>query len=275
MLEQLVDDLPPSVKEVEPAKAGSDWEVADLSDPAEVPVKCTHCDALVTVRAAVWKVFPAVTCPRCLGLYFERRAEREAAQHGRVPSRSEQFEERCPPKYLETEHSKLPDPANARTALRWEYGSKGLVLHGETGSGKTRTIWMILRKAFLDGKSFLYYSGNDFDRACKAAGGSQKEEAFMESLTGQDLIVFDDMGNEKPSARSETILLDVFRHREEWQKPILVTTQFVGAELGAPSRWANGNTGAAMQRRLSDRDIFLPIRLHNRSEPEPEQTTLL
>src|SRR5688500_3012220 len=102
--------------------------------PPPINKTCANCGKAFTLE------FPSLaayvnTCPEC--------AEREAVAHGQAliarslatcPNES-RWHALCPPEFRYTERHRLPSPTRLDAVLRWTYGKKGLVLHGDTGAG--------------------------------------------------------------------------------------------------------------------------------------------
>ncbi len=56
----------------------------------------------------------------------------------------------CPPIYRETDIHRLPPEAAKVT--QWQYGPRGLVVVGPTGVGKTRAMWLLLKRLVYEGR---------------------------------------------------------------------------------------------------------------------------
>ena len=122
---------------------------------------------------------------------------------------------------------------------------KGLLIHGTTGSCKTRLAWQIVR---------LIVEEN-----MRRAGESQYSwlwcDAYEMSVKGipheaerVHFLFIDDLGNEPTGTRHETALLHLLRKRCDWQRPTIITTQLTGAHFKA--RFFEGAAGEAILRRL-------------------------
>jgi DNA replication protein DnaC len=64
------------------------------------------------------------------------------------------------------------------------------------------------------------------------------------------VLVIDDLGNDKMQSSKEAIVLKVIRHRANWRRPTIITTQFVGSSL--EERFSDLHTARAVIRRLRD-----------------------
>jgi hypothetical protein len=70
------------------------------------------------------------------------------------PAEQSEWERICPEEYQRTDVPRLEenlrrrnyDVSWLRQVLAWQYGPKGLLVGGSTGVGKTRAIWVLLRR---------------------------------------------------------------------------------------------------------------------------------
>ncbi len=113
---------------------------------------------------------------------------------------------------------------------------RGLVIHGPTDSGKTRAVWRLMRKLSEDGIEWLFVEAIDL------------LDNIPERAFSIPVLVIDDLGNDALTQQKEVRLLKLLRSRANWHRPVIITTQFVGASL--EKRFNETATAQAVIRRL-------------------------
>ena len=147
-------------------------------------------------------------------------------------ARMEEFNRLCPALYRDTDPLKLPcNPDVVKLVLGWTYGSKGLVLHGATGRGKTRLAYMLVRRLVLDGRSVSAFDSLSFAHRVGETFGEYQGERFIREQQKVDVLMLDDLGKAKLTERAEAELFGLVEHRIANLKPLIVTTNFVGDKL--------------------------------------------
>ncbi len=143
---------------------------------------------------------------------------------------------------LELDQPKLKD------LLAWQ-GSRGLILRGPTGTCKTRSIWRLIRRLYVEGKTVTLLTAAQFDRECRDAGGNFTLTTWFDRLASRDVLVLDDLGKHPWTPATEATWFDLVDERTREDLPILVTTNDTGNSLAsrmAPER------AEALIRRLRD-----------------------
>ncbi|WP_043586701.1 hypothetical protein [Geminisphaera colitermitum] len=182
----------------------------------------------------------AVNC--CEACYEAAKIDQEAARRNR-----ELWERICPTEFR-------PDWDNAKGSATlfkrvMDWGAqwcpsegrapkRGLVIHGDTDSAKTRVCWQLYRRLCEEGVGVMLIEAIDLL-------DSMPQEAFSVPV-----LIIDDLGNDVPDFKKEQRLLKLLRTRANWHRHVVVTTQYVGADL--VSRFKQEATGAAIVRRLRD-----------------------
>lgn len=156
----------------------------------------------------------------------------------------------CPPAFTETQAARLPKPFMLDLVMKWQYGRKGLLLHGETGAGKSRCAWQVLRREFLTGRtveildaqSGLKYGAMFGDSAASAS-------EWVNKIGSIGILFLDDVWKARLTDSFEQALFAVINHRCDYLLPIIATTNDTGATLA--SRMGE-DRAAPMIRRLRE-----------------------
>lgn len=192
--------------------------------------KCPHCGAAVEMDRESYDLFGAVvSCERCLHDYDERKEEEAKAAHR--DELRESWEHLCPPAYAQPIDLKRINADAYHTALGWNPSGlvKGLLMIGDTGSGKTRTLWPIVKRHWEAGQVVRVFALNDFAYDVADAGREGGEKAFTDRIARQvDLLAFDDLGNHRFTPTVESALLDILERRMAHLRPLIITTQYRG-----------------------------------------------
>lgn len=149
--------------------------------------------------------------------------------------RMARFAELCPTIYRDTDvaHPGM-NKAFLASVMAWQFGARGLVLYGETRTCKTRMMWLLLNRLYVDERRrFVAMTSGEFARGCGEAYGTSAEDGriWFERLSRAPILFIDDFGKEKATERVESELFDIIEHRTSTGRPILLTTNGVGDTL--------------------------------------------
>ena len=103
------------------------------------PETCLTCQKTFVCEFSVYWARYVKFCPEC--------AEKQAAEDQKTESRRGLAEHNArgalvvPEAFRNTISDRLPRPDRLREVLRWRYGTRGLVMHGATGMGKSRCFY--------------------------------------------------------------------------------------------------------------------------------------
>lgn len=157
-----------------------------------------------------------------------------------------------PEAFKETERDRLPS-VSMQLAFDWKPGEKrSLLLHGTTGSGKTRVAWAVFNRLWRENYPF----GAEFLPMWRIEGkiekgfGEREHADVIEHLINVPLLVLDDLGKEKLTPRLECDLFAVMDERTARHAVTIITTNYNSQTLAA--RFGNAETGPAFVRRLKD-----------------------
>lgn len=136
------------------------------------------------------------------------------------------------------ESSRIPvGYVNAEGALpeviAWaESPTKGLLLQGGVGRGKTHNACIALRMAIDKRVTAKFVTFDDLLRECKATfKGRETEESVIGRYASCGMLCIDDMGKERVTEWSLPIIFSVINKRSMNLKPTIITTQYDGRTL--------------------------------------------
>ena len=170
-------------------------------------------------------------CPSC--------SKRKAAEQDRdlairaAAARARLWERLCPPRYRDTEAALLPQPDRLGAVLNWQHGSEGLLLHGPTGSGKTRCAWLLLKREFDLGRKIGHVESLDLSLRFAAMASQAPDAAagWVDKLCAAEILFLDDPFKVKLTERVEETLFLIVARRTDHNRPLIVTTNDVGETL--------------------------------------------
>lgn len=168
-----------------------------------------------------------------------------------VNRRRTRFEKICPPLYQSSDPARLPG-AQLAQVMAWGFNPRGLVLIGDTGKGKSRIAWYLLRRYLTKDRperGFLWFDCIGFGHAITEHYKAEDAEGWLESVAKVPLLFFDDLGKLKMTERAETELFGIIERRCANMLPIIATTNDSGDSLAARM---TENRGPAMVRRLRE-----------------------
>ena len=152
-------------------------------------------------NSATWK------CPDCERSVAEKIAARKKSE---IESSRNKFLDQVPVSFRRTERGKLPFPEKLDAALNWNFGSRGLLLFGPTGCGKSRVIWEVAKREIGKGIKVRCLSAYELIRyPAMFMAGDDAAGKFAEELVEAQLLLLDDVFKAKPTERIEELLFTV------------------------------------------------------------------
>ena len=198
-------------------------------------------------------------CERCV--WEIRRQEREGRKHETnakaATRRLEWWAKTWKPDsiYHDTDIDRLPDREATEKVLRWKSSlSKGILLQGESGSGKTRTVYLLLKRLLLEEGIYTTIKKcvllrHEISRAAKSDDDLARP-ALMKKLIEAPILYLDDLGQMAVTASAEEALLAIVEERTQVGKPIIATSQLTGDRF--IQQFVMRERGEAIARRLGD-----------------------
>ncbi len=178
------------------------------------------------------RIFAPSVCDPCTAARDRELAAIRAADHQRQLAKS--WACICPPEYAATNRDRLPHPELLDQVLAWRFGPTGLLLHGETGTGKSRCAYALLRREHFDGRRVRAVSGFAMSAyPAKLMADSRKAADWLAECVRADVLLLDDVAKVKLSERVEEALFLIVEERTAHRRPIIATTNDDGASLAA------------------------------------------
>jgi DNA replication protein DnaC len=160
------------------------------------------------------------------------------------------WENVCPVDFRNTDARKLPKPELLRCVLAWTYGARGLLLHGNTGLGKSRCAWLLLKREHDAGRRIRVIDHSiGFRYAELFANSAGDAAAWIERLCEADILFLDDVFKARLTDSLEQALFTIISTRCEQQRPNIITTNDTGESLKARM---SQDRGDAIYRRLTE-----------------------
>lgn len=207
----------------------------------------------MTVLGSVWPV--TFYCERC---YDAARAEHDAAEREAYRAkRARAWDDDVGRDAFNDTDTALLDPQKVARVMAWKLSPKGVLLHGASGKTKSRLMFMLARRVYVDDGVQVHVT-----RATAAARKVSEMnatpgfvESYIRSLITAPVLFIDDLGKETQSDKWESALVEVLDARGAARRPVVVTTNYVGDKL--VERYRDRSTGEAVVRRL--REFCQPI----------------
>ena len=221
---------------------------ADIEPEVQCTAICQSCGQefkYESVFAFGREFFKRTTCDACLPKPERIRVETEEV------SREREWFGICPPLYHDSDPKLLKiEPDVLRRVLEWQISPRGIGLSGVSGAGKTRAMFMLLRKFHFSGVRVRAFSAKKFERWCHNLFDKDDDARIRVLEAHQAAIVFiDDIGKEKYTERVESEFYDLIEDRTAHLRPILWTANASGDQL---KRMLGEDRGAPIVRRLRE-----------------------
>ena len=110
--------------------------------------------------------------------------------------------------------------------------SKGLLLYGPVGTGKTYYAACIANKLIDNGYSVLMTNFPTLTN--KLQGMYEGKQEYISSLNKYDLLILDDLGAERQSEYMQELVFNVIDSRYRTGLPVIITTNLTADEIKHP-----------------------------------------
>jgi DNA replication protein DnaC len=151
---------------------------------------------------------------------------------------------RCPARFLNTDIAKLPCMEKSQAAISWGFeDGQGLNLWGEPDTGKTRTLYLVMRKLHFAGKSWRVFTPADFMYEMESRVYTRSK--LVRQVASLSVIGFDDVDKLPLTGPQEKVLFAILDSRMSSNAPCLFTHNSTAGELEATFK-----TGKALIRRI-------------------------
>ena len=153
--------------------------------------------------------------------------------------------------FIDTDITRLSE--NLQRAAGWEPGQKAsLLLHGTTGTGKTRTAWLVFNRLWYANfpDKAVWLPMRKLEMAIEKGFDEHKHGKVLDYFCTVPLLAFDDLGKERLTARMESDLFAIIDERTSNLRPTIITTNYNGTTL--LDRFTNKETGEALLRRIRE-----------------------
>jgi DNA replication protein DnaC len=169
-----------------------------------------------------------------------------------------QFPPSMPAIFRDTDIERLHDKIKDNIDWRPEGDKTGLLIHGTTGVGKTRALWEIVRRMWVQktrqdvNMPYLFLTMRKIESMIEQGFDTKKHGTMLESLIEHPLLVIDDLGKERLTSRMASDLFAIVDERSVNRKTTIISTNFNGTTLLERFENKDKETGVALIRRLKD-----------------------
>lgn len=160
-----------------------------------------------------------------------------------------------PEQFRDTVPNRLPKPSTLQKVMAWKYGPRGLMLHGDTGCGKSRCAWMLMKREHDAGKRVRALNVKaGFDYGARFSESPESARQWMDAQIAADILLLDDVFKIKLTESFECAIFAIVTMRMEDGKPIVTTTNDTPDSLIARM---SVDRGAPLIRRLRESSTII------------------
>lgn len=183
----------------------------------------------------------------------KREGAEEAMRASVIQARTFGWNQICPEEYRDTDPDKI-NKTRLATVMSFDLASrKGFYIFGNAGTHKTRSIYCLLAREFMKGRSIKAFSAEKF---------AIKAQSFMEfnadgkNLVDQlydncDILFLDDLFKRKLTEMQEFAIYSVLERR--MGKPTIITSNIPFFDIpNVFTSSGQGNTAGPVMRRIKE-----------------------
>lgn len=231
-----------------------DQRLTEMASEAlkDVPVNRRHIAQAAIESCMV--LLPQVAHDECIKNHehAHQTAQQKAIQH----KLSRRWAAACPPNFQRTDYHRITFAQKAE-ALNAAATGRSVILNGESGTGKSRLLWLMARPPFFQMKKVWIYTHVQLAStiAAEAMKGSQWLDLMVKKLKEAHVLLIDDFGKAKmvgqdgQSLKNEELLFEIIDHRLNFDLQTIITTNDTPETLVARM---SADKGQPLVRRLHD-----------------------
>jgi DNA replication protein DnaC len=175
----------------------------------------------------------------------------------------------CPKIFQETDLDRL-DRQSCETVLKNKWAS--MVLHGVTGSGKTRMLWEFLRRGLsslkIGGRGWIMISSRKLADELSDAVFRNQHEYVLAKYQRIKLLLIDDVGKETMTKRWATDFFDIIDTRTSNKLQTIFSTNYTGKKFVGKFATIDEELAQATNRRI--KDFFLNVNFRTNVDTDPK-----
>lgn len=163
-----------------------------------------------------------------------------------------------PALFRDTDVSRLHPSIQKAVEWKPEGDKSGLLLHGTTGIGKTRAIWEIIRKQWVESAkrdrqlAYQFLTMRKIEGMIEKGFDDRQHARMLEGLIELPFLIIDDFGKERLTQRMASDLFAIIDERSTAKRPTIISTNYNGTTLLERFDSRDIETGKALIRRLKD-----------------------
>jgi hypothetical protein len=140
-----------------------------------------------------------------------------------------------------------------RKVENWKDTDKGMYITGDSGLGKTSSIWALARKLEVDHGIVPEIVTSPILARNLSLSAKEMDESYVRKLSHTPVLIIDDFGKEKFTESITVGLYEIIDHRYRNALPLIFTSRYGGKELKNRFSVAqDSNMGFDISRRIGE-----------------------